>query len=74
MGDDVYIADDGLEEDCLDPEVIGYIQITNATPPHFPTAPCGSSVVGIAMLSHLATAIKQSVKFSLWRVLFLHYE
>ena len=25
LGDDVYIVDNGLEEDCLDPEVIGYI-------------------------------------------------
>ena len=29
LDDDIYIADDGLEEDCLDPNVIGYIQITN---------------------------------------------
>ena len=41
LSDDVYIADDGLEEDCLDPEVIGYIQITSAASPH-PPSPHGT--------------------------------
>ena len=49
MGDDIYIADDGLEEDCLDPKVIGYIQITSAAPPHFLVTPRGSTLVGIAV-------------------------
>ena len=51
LGDDVYISDDRSEEDCLDSEVIGYIQTTSAAPPHFPTAPSGSTIVGIAVPS-----------------------
>ena len=47
LGDGVYIADDGLENDCLDLEVIGYNQIATIAPPHFPTAPRRSIVVGI---------------------------
>ena len=30
MGDDVYVADDGLEEECVDPDIIGAIEITPA--------------------------------------------
>ena len=51
LGDDVCVADDGLEEDCLDSDVIGYIQITSAAPSHSPTAPHGSMVVSIAVAS-----------------------
>ena len=51
LGDDVYVADDGLEEDCLDPDVIGYIKITSAASSHSPTAPQGSTVVSIAVPS-----------------------
>ena len=32
LGDGIYIADDGLEEECLDSDVLGYIKITSASP------------------------------------------
>ena len=51
LGDDIYIADDGLEEECLDPDVIGYIKITSAASSHSSTAPHRSTVVSIAMPS-----------------------
>ena len=51
LGDDIYVADDGLEEECLDPDVIGYIKITSAASSHSPTAPHGSTVVSIAVPS-----------------------
>ena len=51
LEDDVYITNDGLEEDCLDLDVIGYIQITSTAPPHFPIAPRGSTIVGIVVPS-----------------------
>ena len=51
VGDDVYVADNGLKEDCLDSDVIGYIEITSAAPSHSPTAPHGSPVVSIAVSS-----------------------
>ena len=50
-GEDVYIAADGLEEDCLDSDVLGYIKITRATSSHSPSAPHGSPVVSIAVPS-----------------------
>ena len=51
LGDDIYVADDGLEEECLDPDVIGYIKITSVASSHSPTAPHGSTVVSIAVPS-----------------------
>ena len=51
LGDDIYVADDGLEEECLDPDVIGYIKITSAASSHSPTAPHRSTVVSIAVPS-----------------------
>ena len=50
-GEDVYIAADGLEEDCLDSDVLGYIRIARATSSHSPSAPHGSPVVSIAVPS-----------------------
>ena len=38
VGDDVYVADDGLEEECLDPDIIGTIEITPAVSSQLPTA------------------------------------
>ena len=51
LGDDIYVADDGLEEEYVDPDVIGYIKITSAASSHSPTAPHGSTVVSIAVPS-----------------------
>ena len=51
LGDDIYVADDGLEEECLDLDVISYIKITSAASSHCPTAPHGSTVVTIAVPS-----------------------
>ena len=51
LGDDIYVADDGLEEECLDSDVIGYIKITSAASFHSPTAPHGSTVVSIVVSS-----------------------
>ena len=51
LGEDVYIAADGLEEDCLDSDVLGYIKITSAASPHSPSAPHGSPVVSLAVPS-----------------------
>ena len=51
LGDDIYVVDDGLEDECLDPDVIGYIKITSAASSHSPTAPHGSTVVSIAVPS-----------------------
>ena len=51
LRDDIYVADDGLEEECLDPDVIGYIKITSAASSHSPMAPHRSTIVSIAVPS-----------------------